>query len=166
MQTEKELVALMTARLGSRGLVRVAGPLAFAHKGQAVSLSIEQSVYTGHYVTVHDRGRPARQFRAHGGNYDWNDIANLIIEIAESRLEKRLPTTTPAGVRANNRALAEKLTELTGAGPSSQMIIEPSSTAPGRVRVRVQELDLDQDSVMQLHALVSRATPKKSPSDG
>jgi len=163
MQTEKELVALMTARLGSRGLTRVAGPLAFAHKEQAVSLSIDESVYTGYYITVHDRGRPARQFRAHAGDYDWNDIANLIVEIAESRLERRLPLTTPAGVRANNRALAEKLTAMTGAGPSSQMMIEPSSTAPGRVRVRVQELDLDPDSVMELYRVVSRAAPKKSP---
>lgn len=161
MQTEKDLVALLTASLAGRGLVRVAGELAFAHKGHAVSLSVEQSVYTGYYITVHDRGRPARQFRAHAGNYDWHGIANLIIEIAESRLEQRLPVTTPAGVKANNRALAEKLSELTGAGPSSQMMIEPSASAPGRVRVKVQELDLDPDSVLQLHGVLSRALPKK-----
>ena len=158
---EKALLALLTASLAKRGLTRGEGAPAFCHKGQAVTVSIEQSVYTGYYVTVHDRGRPARQFRSHAGNYDWNGIANLIIEIAESRLERRLPLTTPAGVRANNRGLADKLTAMTGTGPSSQMTIEPSSSAPGRVRVRVEELDLDPDSVMQLYAVVSRALPKK-----
>ena len=158
---EKNLLAVMTASLAKHGLTPVEGQLAFAHKGETVTVSIEQSVYTGYYIIVHDRRRPARQFRAHAGNYDWNSIAHLIIEIAESRLEKRLPVTTPAGVRANNRPLADKLAELTGAGPLSPMTIEPSSSAPGRVRVRVEELDLDPDSVMQLYAVVSRARSKK-----
>lgn len=158
---ENALLTLMMASLTQRGLERVDGPLAFAHNGQVVTLSIEPSVYTGYRVTVHDRGQPARQFRAHAGNYDWNAIANLIIEIAESRLEQRLPLTTPAGVKANNRGLADQLAALTGSGPSSQMKIEPSSSAPGRVRVKIEELDLDPDSVMQLYAVVSRALPKK-----
>jgi hypothetical protein len=160
LESEEQVVALLTAGLRNRGLVRVPGPLAFAHKGESVTLSIDRSVYRGFYVTVHDRGRPARQFRAHAGNYDWNSIANLIVEIAESRLERRAPVTSPAGVKANNQGLADQLAALTGAGLSSPMTIEPSSAAPGRVRVRVPELDLDPDSVMLLQTVVSRALRK------
>jgi hypothetical protein len=68
--------------------------------------------------------------------------------------------TSPAGVKANNQGLADQLAALTGAGLSSPMTIEPSSAAPGRVRVKVPELDLDPDSVMLLQAVVSRALKK------
>ena len=160
LESEQQVVALLTASLRNRGLVRVPGPLAFAHRGESVALSIDRSVYRGFYVTVHDRGRPVRQFRANGGNYDWNSIANLIVEIAQSRLERREPVTSPGGVKANNERLAEQLVALTGAGSSSPMIIEPSPAAPGRLRVRVPELDLDPDSVMLLQTVVSRALKK------
>ena len=161
MSTPLEIETLLTRYLAHEGLTRVPGPLAFAHKGEPVKVSIDQSVYTGHFITVHDGTRVARQFRARGGSYEWGAIAALIMEIAESRLQRRLPLTTPAGVRAHNQQLADELNTMTGAGPSSRLKIEPSSAKPGRVRVKLEEVELDPGSVIQLYAAVAKALPPK-----
>jgi hypothetical protein len=145
MTTRNDIEALAVRQLAMRALMRAPGPqLAFAHKGQSVVVSIDESPYTGFFVTVHDRGRPVRQFRARSGDYEWNAIAAIIAEIAESRLQQRRPTTSPEGVRENNRRIADELTTIVGAGPSSRISIEPSSV-----------------SVMQLFAAVSHALPSK-----
>jgi hypothetical protein len=162
MTTKKDLESLVTQRLAMRGLARVPGPeLAFVHKGQPVVVSIDESPYTGFFVTVHDRGRPVRQFRARSGDYEWNAIAAVIAELAESRLQQRRPTTSPEGVRESNRKIADELAMMTGAGPSSRLSIEPSSSLPGRVRVKLSEVELDPVSVMQLFAAVGHALPAK-----
>lgn len=163
MTTRNDIESLVTQRLAMRGLARVPGPqLAFAHKGQPVVVSIDESPYTGFFVTVHDRGRPVRQFRARSGDYEWNAIAAVIAELAESRLQQRRPLTSPEGVRENNRKIADELATMTGAGPSSRLSIEPSSSVPGRVRVKLNEVELDPVSVMQLYAAVAHALPAKS----
>ena len=162
MTTTTDIVTLATRQLAMRGLARAPGPqLAFAHKGQAVAVSVDESPYTGYFVTLHDRGRPVRQFRMRSGDYDWNAIAAIIAEIAESHLQQRRPSTSPEGVRENNRKIADELTSIIGAGPSSRLSIEPSSSMPGRVRVRMQEVELDPASVMQIYAVVARAVPAK-----
>lgn len=161
MATPLEIETLVTRHLTTRGLTRVPGQFAFAHKGEAIKLSVEQSVYTGHFVSVHEGGRVARQFRARAGVYEWAAIAALIVELAESRLQQRQPLTTPAGVRAHNQQLADELNTMTGAGPSSRLKIEPSSAVPGRVRVKLDEVELDPVSVIQLYAAVAKALPPK-----
>jgi hypothetical protein len=85
--TPEELEALVTHHLTIRGLARAPGrQLAFAHKGQPVVMSIDPSPYTGFILTVHDRGKPLRQFRPRAGEYDWNAVAGFIAEIASNRL--------------------------------------------------------------------------------
>ena len=88
-------------------------------------------------------------------------VAAIVVEIAESRLQQRRPATSPEGVRENNRKIADQLATIVGAGPSSRLSIEPSSSVPGRVRVKMQEVELDPASVMQLFAAVSHALPTK-----
>jgi hypothetical protein len=162
MTTRSDLESLVTQRLAMRGLARVPGPeLAFAHKDQAVAVSIDESPYTGFFVTVHDRGRPVRQFRVRSGDYEWNAIAAVITELAESRLQQRRPLTSPEGVRENNRKIADELSTMTGAGPSSRLSIEPSSSTPGRVRVKLNEVELDPVSVLRLYAAVAHVLPGK-----
>ena len=116
MTSGKELEALATSSLSAAGLARVPGQFAFVHKGQAVALTLEESPYTGHDLTVHDQGRPVRQFRPRAGHYDWHMIASIIIEIAESRVQHRHAWTSPEGVRENNRRIADELANITGAG--------------------------------------------------
>ncbi len=148
--------------LGARGLARVPGKLAFVYKGQAVELSIEQSVYRGYFVTVHDKARAPVQFRERAGDFDWNAIAATIVAIAQSRLPGAAPAVNAAEVQAQNRHLADELSTITGAGPSSRLSIEPSAVTPGRVRVKLDEIDLDPVSVIQLYAAVSKALPAKT----
>ena len=157
----RNLEILATHSLAQRGLARAPDALAFAHKGQLVKVTIEKSVYRGHFLAVHDGTRQPRQFRALAGGYDWNAIAACIREVAERRSEPRAPVPTPAQVKDQNRRLADELSTLTGAGPSSHLSIQPSSSAPGRVRVRLEEIDLDPASVIQLYTAVARALPQK-----
>jgi hypothetical protein len=161
METQKNWEDIATRSLASRGLRRVPGKLAFVHKGQAVEVAIEQSVYRGYFLTVHDRNRSPTQFRERGGDFDWNAIAAQIVAIAESRLPTEAQPPNEATLQAQNRQLADELSTITGAGPTSRLSIEPSATAPGRVRVRLDEVDLDPVSVIQLYAAVSRALPAK-----
>ncbi len=163
MEPRRNWEEIATQNLASRGLSRVPGKLAFVHKGQAVEVSVEQSVYRGFFVTVHDRGRAPVQFRERAGDFDWNAIAATIVAIAQSGLPNAAPTSNPAEVQAQNRHLADELSTITGAGPSSRLSIKPSAVAPGRVRVKLDEIDLDPVSVIQLYAAVSKALPGKTP---
>jgi hypothetical protein len=160
MEPHRNWEEIATRNLESRGLARVPGKLAFVCKGQVVEVSIERSVYRGFFVTVHDRARAPVQFRERAGDFDWNAIAATIVAIAQSRLPQEA-TPGNAAVQAQNRHLADELSTITGAGPSSRLSIEPSAVTPGRVRVKLDEIDLDPVSVIQLYAAVSKALPAK-----
>ncbi|HVO89346.1 MAG TPA: hypothetical protein VMV45_12450 [Casimicrobiaceae bacterium] len=155
----RQLAALATRALASRGLTRAPGDLAFTHKGQVVELTIDRSVYRGHFVTVHDGRRSKQQFRAIAGGYDWNAIARAIVEIAEARIRPFVPAPSPAQVKDQNRRLADELATMMGTHGNPRISIQPSASAPGRVRVRLDEVDLDPVSVMHLFAAVGRALP-------
>ncbi len=161
MHPHQDWEGIATRNLASRGLARVPGKLAFIHKGQAVEVSIERSVYRGLFLTVHDRARTPVQFRERAGDFDWNAIAATIVAIAQSRLPKETTSDNAAAVQAQNRHLADELSTITGAGPASRLSIEPSAVTPGRVRVKLDEIDLDPVSVIQLYAAVSKALPAK-----
>jgi hypothetical protein len=162
MEPHRNWEEIATASLASRGLTRVPGKLAFVYKGQAVEITIEQSVYRGFFVSVRDRSRAPVQFRERAGDFDWNAIAAAIVAIAQSRLPNQAPAAVSAAqVQAQNRHLADELSTITGAGPSSRLSIEPSAVTPGRVRVKLDEIDLDPVSVIQLYAAVSKALPGK-----
>ena len=156
---------LATRSLAQRGLARASGSaFGFVHKGQMVEVSVERSVYRGHFISVHDGRQPPRQFRAIAGGYDWNVIAAYIKEVAERRASSPVSVAAANQLKEQNRQLADDLSTLTGAGPKSSLSIQPSPCAPGRVRVRVDEIDLDPASVLQLYAVVARALPPKSSS--
>ena len=160
MQPQRNWDEIATRNLASRGLARVPGQPAFAYRGQPVTVSIEESVYRGYVFLVRDGARPPVQFRERAGDFDWNAIAAAIVAIAKSRLPDEQPAVKAAAVKAQNRQLADELATITGAGPDSRLSIEPSAVAPGRVRVRLDEIDLDPVSVIQLYAAVSKALPK------
>lgn len=158
--TTADLEGYATRMLMQRGLTRASGELAFAHHGQLVQVSIDRSVYRGHVLSVHDGRRPPQQFRQKAGDFDWNAIAAAIVEIAERRLTPSVPGPTPTQIRDQNRQLADELVSITGAGETSRLSIRPSATTPGRVCVRLDEVDLDPASVIRLYDVVSRALPK------
>ena len=160
--TANDIEILAVRSLMQRGLGRAPGPLAFTHNGQAVKVTIEESVYRGHYVTVFDGNRTPRQFRATAGGYDWNAIAAHIRDVADQRVAPMGERPAARPMHEQNRQLADELSTITGAAdPSSRLSIKPSPTSPGRVRVRLDEVDLDPVSVIQLYAAVSRAFPEK-----
>jgi hypothetical protein len=160
METQTELEARATRNLVSRGLTRDPERLAFVYRGHPVTVTIDQSVYRGFYVTVHDGHRPPHQYRAHLGEYDWDEIATHIKQIADSHLPR--PVAAPVTVTEQNQQLADELATITGAGPSSRLSIKPSDRTPGRVRVKLDEVELDPVSVIQLYAAVSRSLPGTS----
>ena len=154
---------LLAHSLEQRGLARAPGSaFSFAHNGQVVEVTIEKGVYRGHLIAVHDGRQPPRQFRATGGGYDWNAIAAYIKEVAERRAASPGLVAAHVRLKRQNRQLADELSTITGAGPNSNLSIEPSPSAPGHVRVRLDETDLDPVSVVQLHAVLARARKRKS----
>jgi hypothetical protein len=156
------LEILATRSLAQRGLARAPDALAFIHNGHRVEVTIDKSVYRGYFITVHAAQRPELQFRAVAGGYDWNAIAACIVEIAEGRSNPPIPSQKDsAKLKDENRQLADELSTLTGTGPNSLLSIEPSPSAPGKVRVRLDEIDLDPASVMELNATISRALTQK-----
>jgi hypothetical protein len=159
METRQEIEAVLTSKLAQRGLRRAHGQLAFVHRGEAVTLEINESVYRGHFITVQDRVGGAQEFRAYAGTYHWDSIARAVVEVANRRLVPNRVAKMPADVDADNRRLANELATMTGVGGSSQLSIEPSSATPGRVRVSLQGLELDPASVLRLFAAVSHALP-------
>jgi hypothetical protein len=139
----------------ARGLGCVHGKLTFVHKGEHVLVKVDETVYRGCYITVHGDERESREFRAFGGIFDFDAIARTIVEVAERRARRR--HGTPAlDVRAENRRLVDDLRTMMGGG-DAHLTIEPSPATPGRVRVRLTEVELDPLSVLQLYAAVSRA---------
>jgi hypothetical protein len=133
------------------------------HEREVVELAIEQSVYTGYFVVVLDGRRKPRHFRARAGGYDWNAIAACVIETADQRRGAMAATPSTSSVREQNERLARDLATFIRAGSGSSVAIEPSSHAPGRVRVKLPEVDLDPITVMRLFEVVREALPEKNP---
>ena len=158
MQTQ-QIHDLITRKLRARGLVAHPGKLVFTHKGQAVALTIAETIYRGHFVTVTDQGRKVREFRMAGGEFDWDEMASAVVAVAEGRL-----ASVKSQLRNTDRQLAMDLRAMVANGTSSHLSIEPSPVMPGRLRVKLQELDLDPSSVMQLCATLSRALAAAQPS--
>ena len=158
MRSTETLTAELKEHLLYRGLRPLHGQLAFAHKGRVVQLAVDQSLYRGPFVSVLEQGRPVREFRAQSGQYDWDGIAAAVIDVAEGR-----GTHGRSGHRGNpidvaNQKLANDLRSMLGPG-ANPISIEPSGTTPGRVRVRLQEVELDPLAVLQLFAALARALP-------
>jgi hypothetical protein len=135
----QQLEAILEGQLGKRGLPRApGGALAFTHETDTVRVTLGESVYRGLIVTVHDTPRP-RQFRAIDGTFDFDAIADAIVDVAKRR---RADRTGPA------KAVP----------PRAQVpfSIQPGA-APGRMRVNVSDMELDPVSAMQLYALLRHA---------
>jgi hypothetical protein len=145
---------LLTGNLLSRGLGRVHGQLAFVHKGEAISLRVDATIYRGSFITIIDRGHKVREFRAGVAGFNWNAIAVAIVDVAERRLKAPEPAETTAA--SSSERSAADLWAMLGSGVPSQLSLEPSQDKPGRVRVRLKELDLDPVAALQLYAAVSR----------
>src|SRR5450631_4025973 len=86
MESMQEMETLLTCQLVSRGLERVTGQLAFAHKGQVVALKADETIYRGYFIAVLESGHKVREFRSGAGAFDWDAIAATIVGVAERRL--------------------------------------------------------------------------------
>jgi len=162
MQSRESLAHELKEHLLYRGLRPLHGQLAFAHKGRIVQLSVDESLYRGPFVSVLEQGRPVREFRAHAGQYDWDAIAAAVIDVAEGRVTHGRSGNRGAAMDVANQKLANDLRSMLGPG-TSQLSIEPSPATPGRVRVKLQEIELDPLAVLQLFAALARALPGASP---
>jgi hypothetical protein len=163
MRSKDALKSMLKQNLMYRGLRAVQGRLAFSYRGEIVEVEVNESIYRGTYVAVMERGRAAREFRAHNGEYDWNAVAVAVMEVAEAR-NPRARHARPAGVDAVNRKLVNDLRSMIGPESTSHLSIEPSTATPGRVRVRVDEVELEPAAVLQLFAALSRALPRPAKS--
>lgn len=160
MRNKEALEQAVKEQLRYRGLRPVRGRLAFVHKGTIVELSVDHTLYRGAFVAVQERGRTVREFRAQGGEYDWDAIAAAVIDVAEGRTAVGRAGTR--GADAANEKLAADLRAMLGPG-AAHLTIEPSPATPGRVRVRLKEIELDALAVVQLYAAVSRALTQPQP---
>jgi hypothetical protein len=140
MQDLRKFEATLATELLLRGLRRAPGGLAFIHDGQPVRVSVGESLYRGLVVTV-DAPPAARQFRAaRDGAHDWDAIAAAIVDAVRRRKGEDQREAAP-----NQR--------------DAGLSIRPSPTTPGRVRVRLSEMELDAYSAMQLYAVLQHALP-------
>ena len=142
MPSKERLKSDLKEHLLYRGLRPLHGQLAFVHKGQVVQLAVDESLYRGRFVAVLDAGWPVREFRAKAGHYDWDAIAQAVIEVAEGRVTHGRSGSRAPVIDAANQKLANDLKSMLGPG-SSQLTIEPSPATPGRVRVKLQEIELE-----------------------
>jgi hypothetical protein len=140
MANPKQLETILEGQLRLRGLPRAPGALAFAHDGDVVRVSLGESVYRGLVVTVHAGADGPRQFRAVEGTYDWDAIADCIVETAERRRAERGGRSRSASRSAH----------------SAPFTIAPSAS-PGRMRVNLANMDLEPAAAMQLYALLRQA---------
>jgi hypothetical protein len=142
MQDLEKFEATLATELVLRGLRRAPGGLAFIHDGHPVRVSVGESLYRGLVVTVH--AEPGgRQFRAaRDGAHDWDAIAGAIADAV-----RRIKGQDQHDTAANQR--------------DAGLSIRPSPTTPGRVRVRLSEMELDAYSAMQLYAVLQHALPTR-----
>ena len=162
MRSRDALTAELKEHMLYRGLRPLRGQLAFAYKGHIVHLAVDESLYRGPFVAVLEQGRPVREFRAQSGQYDWDAIAATVIDVAEGRGAHGRSSARGNAIDAANQKLAADLRSMLGPGGSG-ISIEPSGTTPGRVRVKLQEVELDPLAVLQLFAALSRALPAAVP---
>ena len=163
MQSKETLQLTLKEHLLYRGLRPLHGRLAFVHKGEIVELHIDESLYRGAFVSVLERGRVVREFRERDGNYDWDGIASVVIQVAEDRTAEGR-SGARAGSLDVNRKLANDLKSMIGPESASRLSIEPSPQTPGRVRVKLHEVELDPLAVLQLFAALARALPQPAAS--
>jgi len=162
MRSTQTLTAELKEHLLYRGLRPLHGQLAFAYKGRIVQLAVDESLYRGPFVSVLAHGRPVREFRAQAGQYDWDAIAAAVIDVAEGRATHGRSGNRGNPIDAANQKLANDLRSMLGPG-ANPITIEPSGTTPGRVRVKLQEVELDPLAVLQLFAALARALPAGMP---
>lgn len=143
MQNVKQLEAILEQQLAQRALARAPGPLAFVYQGNVVRVTVNESLYRGLFVTVHDKPCGTRQFRARSGDYDWDAIAEAIVATVERHRPSRQAHAANAQV----------------SNPATPLSIVPSPASPGHVRVKLSEMELDAASAMQLYALIRHALP-------
>jgi hypothetical protein len=143
MQHVRQLERILEQQLAQRSIARAPGPMAFVHQGNVVRVTVNESLYRGLFVTVHDKPYGSRQFRACAGTYDWDAIAEAIVEIVERHRQSQAPRHSRVDERVANAPLS----------------IRPSTASPGHVRVKLSEMELDAASAMQLYALIQRALP-------
>src|SRR5512134_2110320 len=137
MANPKQLETILEGQMWKRGLARAHGALAFSHRGDVVRVSIGESVYRGLIVTVHDTPVVrSRQFRAVDGTFDWDAIAECVVDVAERRRAERSGQPRPARSAA-----------------AAPFTIQPSAS-PGRMRVNLSDMELDPAAAMQLYALL------------
>src|SRR3954451_5499781 len=86
MHARERLTQHLKEHLRQRELRPQHRQLAFAYKGHVIELAVDESLYRGPFVSVLERGRPVREFRAQGGHYDWDAIAAAVIDVAEGRV--------------------------------------------------------------------------------
>jgi hypothetical protein len=136
MEKRRELEALLTEQLLSRGLGRVDGQLAFVHRGQAVTLNVDETIYRGYFITVLDRGHKVVEFRAGIDTYDWNAIAALIVDLAERRLERQRKDAKAREFGTVSRPSRSDLWTMLGTGLSSQLSMDPSGDEQSQARFK------------------------------
>jgi hypothetical protein len=161
MESILELEAELTDELIARGLERANGQLAFTHRGQSVALKADKTIYRGFYVTVRERGYTVREFRSSIGSFDWDAVAESIIDVAERRLATDSSANIDKDDALDHRMADESLP--TGHPPSPTLSLEPSRDQSGRVRVRLQDLHLDPVTALRLCAAVTRALSPEQP---
>jgi hypothetical protein len=154
MGTRNELEGLLTGHMLARGLGRVQGVLEFVHKDQNVTLTVDETIYRGYFITVIENGQKVREFRAGVGGFNWGAIAATIMEVAERRLKPKDSDAKAGSNDAYKQPVAD-LWNMIGAGLSSHISMEPSQATPGRVRVKLHELDLEPMAALRLYAAVS-----------
>lgn len=160
MEAREQLITILTSHLLARGLRRVPGRLAFMHQGQTVEIETDQTVYRGYFVCVLDGPRRSREFRSGAAGFDWDAIAAAVVKVATSRLAPHNPGVKTSDLGALGALGAKSGADLWAAlcaNLSPKLSLEPSPINPGRVRVRVQDLDLDPATALQFSAAVSRA---------
>ena len=156
MESMQEIETLLTGQLLSRGLERVPGQMAFMHKGQAVMLKADTTIYRGYYIAVLERGHKVREFRSGAGAFDWDAIADTIVGVVEGRTPLQGVSASVDDVGTGRRTPDSAFRKVIGAGLSSQLSLEPLWDSPGRMRVRLRHLDLDPIEALQLCAAVWR----------
>jgi len=76
------------------------------------------------------------------------------MEVAERRLKPQSEDAKSAHAEGARQPVAD-LWKMIGAGLSNHISMEPSQAAPGRVRVKLHELDLEPMAALRLYAAVS-----------
>jgi hypothetical protein len=132
--TVRDVETRLAIELWMRGLRRTHSPLHFAHQGKVVQLKVLESAYRGHVIAIVDDANGDRQFRACGGDYDWDAIASFVRWVA---LRRRVEEARAAGAPPAPRA-------------ADELILAAVPSSDGRFHVKLAELDLDAGTMARL----------------